>query len=62
MRLEAFARERGCRDALIETLSDRTGGLYERLDDRAVPRIPGCMGRFTKHVLVKSLDAQPPPA
>jgi ribosomal protein S18 acetylase RimI-like enzyme len=55
-KLENAARARGCSDALIETLNDRTANLYTRLGYESVARIPRYVGSFTKHVLVKTLD------
>ena len=52
-RLEFAARERGCKDALIETLSNRTASLYARLGYEMVATIPSYVGLFTKYVLVK---------
>lgn len=54
-RIEAAGRERGARDVLIETLSDRTAALYEREGYTSISRIEGYVGRFTKHVLRKDL-------
>jgi ribosomal protein S18 acetylase RimI-like enzyme len=54
--LEKAAYARGCKDALIETLNDRTANLYTRLGYKSVAMIPHYVGSFTKHVLVKSLD------
>lgn len=55
-RLEGAARERGARDALIETLSDRVAALYRRAGYREIAAIEGYVGRFTKHVLLKTLQ------
>ena len=55
-RFEAAAHERGCKDALIETLSDRTSQLYIRLGYVHVAKIPNYVGLFTKHILVKTLS------
>lgn len=54
-KLELVARERGCGDALIETLSDRTAELYIRLGYEPVARVPLYVGSYTKHILIKSL-------
>jgi hypothetical protein len=54
--LEKAAYARGCKDALIETLNDRTANLYTRLGYESVAMIPRYVGSFTKHVLVKPLD------
>lgn len=53
--VERAASERGVRDSLIETLSDRTVNLYQRLGYREVASIEGYVGRFTKHILIKDL-------
>jgi len=58
-RLELAAIERGCKDALVETLSDRTANLYARLGYRPVATIPSYVGSFTKHVLVKPIAGRP---
>jgi GNAT superfamily N-acetyltransferase len=55
--LESAARERGCVDALIETLDDHVASLYVRWGYTAVATIPTYVGRFTKHVLVKPLPS-----
>jgi ribosomal protein S18 acetylase RimI-like enzyme len=54
-RLEAAARQRGSRDALIETLSDRVAELYRRLGYAPVATIPRYVGEFTRHIMVKAL-------
>ena len=54
-KLELAAIERGCKDALIETLSDRTANLYARLGYQQVAAVPSYVGSFTKHVLVKPI-------
>lgn len=55
-RLEQAASGRGCKDALIETLSDRNAGLYARLGYVCVARVERYVGRFTKHIMVKELS------
>lgn len=54
-RLEAAARERGSRDALIETLSDRVAELYGRLGYTPMAAIPRYVGKFTRYIMVKPL-------
>lgn len=54
-RIEAAARKRGVRDALIETLSDRNAALYRSLGYVEVAVIPCYVGSFTKYVMVKEL-------
>jgi GNAT superfamily N-acetyltransferase len=55
-RIEGAARERGSSDALIETLSDRTVSLYQRLGYVVVASIDRYVGGFTKYVLIKDLQ------
>jgi len=55
-RLEAEARKRGSKDALIETLSDRVAALYGRLGYKPVATIPRYVGGFTRHIMVKALE------
>ena len=54
--LEESAFERGCSDALIESLSDQTARLYTRLGYKSVATIPRYVGQFAKHILVKQLS------
>ena len=55
LRLEATARERGCADALLDTLSDETAAWYGRRGWRSVALVPRYVGGFNRHVLVKPL-------
>jgi ribosomal protein S18 acetylase RimI-like enzyme len=55
-RLELAALERGCADALIETLSDRVAALYRRLGYVEVALIERYVGPFNKRVLLKTLE------
>lgn len=55
LRLEAEASRRGCTSALIETLSDRTAGLYGRLGYRTVAQVTQYVGPFNRHIMVKAL-------
>lgn len=57
--LEREASRRGCSDAIIETLDDRVAALYARLGYKAVAVIPGYVGRFTRHIMVKPRLAAP---
>jgi ribosomal protein S18 acetylase RimI-like enzyme len=59
-RLEEAARERGARDALIETMSDRVAALYRRVGYREIATIEAYVGQFTKHVLLKRLRRDEP--
>jgi len=54
-RAERQAQERGCADALIETLEAPTARLYERLGYRQVSVLP-YVGPFSRHTLVKPLQ------
>ena len=57
--LEAQAARRGCKDALIETLSDRVAEFYARCGYAPVASVSRYVGPFTKHILVKTpLSAQ----
>lgn len=53
-RIEAAAIERGCRDALIETLSERNAVLYRRLGYAPLAVINRCVGSFNRHILLKT--------
>ncbi len=54
-RLERAAHERGARDALLETLSDRTARLYSRLGYETVATIERFVGPFNKYIMRKTL-------
>ncbi len=54
-RLEEAARDRGCRDAVIETLDDRVAGLYRRQGYEQLAYIPGYVGPFNRSILLKRL-------
>lgn len=53
--MERVAGERGCRDMMLETLSDATARLYEAAGYRLVAQIPDYIPGFAKRVLLKSL-------
>ncbi len=53
--LEDAARAKACRDALIDTLDDRTAALYRRLGYASIGEIAGYIPGFTRHVLLKRL-------
>lgn len=53
-RIESAAIERGCRDALIETLNDRNAALYRHLGYRPLAVIERCVGPFNRHILLKT--------
>lgn len=52
---EGAACQRGARDSLIETLSDRTANLYRRCGYVEIASIPRYVGCFTKYVMLKNL-------
>ena len=54
-RMEQAARDRGCRDALIETLIHRNVRLYERLGFISIAIVPNYVGSFSRHIMVKGL-------
>ncbi len=59
--LEAEAASRGCKDALIETLSDEVAAMYCRRGYAAVATIPNYIGEVTRYILVKpTLTARKP--
>jgi GNAT superfamily N-acetyltransferase len=53
--IERHARERGCTDALLETLSTSAARLYTTAGYRLQAEIPDYIPGFAKHVFVKSL-------
>jgi len=53
--IEDAAHKRGARDSLIETLSDRTAGLYRRCGYLEIASIFRYVGPFTKYVMLKKL-------
>jgi GNAT superfamily N-acetyltransferase len=52
--LESEAQNRGCKDALIETLDDQVASLYRHLGYRSVAEVKAYVGRFTRHVMLKT--------
>ena len=54
-RLEAEAQARGCADAALETLDDDTAAFYARRGWRTAGLVPRWVGRFNRHLLVKTL-------
>ena len=54
-RLESEALIRGCTEALLETLDDRTARLYGRLGYNQVGTVARYVGPFTKYIMVKVL-------
>ncbi len=57
LRMEREASDRGCRDALIETLIDANLVLYGRLGYKSVATITNYVGPFTRHIMVKDLSS-----
>ena len=51
--IEAQALQRGCVDALIETLSDETAELYEHLGYVCISHVHDYVPGFTRHTLLK---------
>ena len=51
--LESEAVQRGCRDALIETLDDSVAGLYSRLGYQPLVVVERYLGRFNRHIMLK---------
>jgi putative acetyltransferase len=54
-RLEAAARQQGCVDAALETLSDDVARWYGRRGWRTVALVPRWVGGFNRHILIKPL-------
>jgi GNAT superfamily N-acetyltransferase len=59
-RMESEALTRLCNDALIETLNDRVARMYQRLGYKPLATVPGYVGPFSRHVLIKRLRPPPP--
>ncbi len=56
-RIEALAFERGCVDALIETLNDDVAQWYSRCGYQLIALLPKYCGELTsRHTLLKQLD------
>lgn len=53
--MERVASERGCRDVMLETLSDRAARLYSVAGYHLVALVPDYIPGFAKRVLLKSL-------
>jgi len=53
--MERVASERGCRDVLLETLSDSAARLYSALGYRLMAEVPDYVPGFAKRVLLKTL-------
>jgi GNAT superfamily N-acetyltransferase len=53
--MEGMARDRGCRDVLLETLSASAARLYSAVGYRQLAQVPDYIPGFAKHVLLKSL-------
>jgi GNAT superfamily N-acetyltransferase len=54
--LESEAVNRGCSDALIETLDDGVAAFYGRLGYRSVAVVAGYVGPFNRHIMLKLLN------
>jgi len=53
--MERIARDRGCLDILLETLSTSAAQLYSAAGYRQTARVPEYIAGFDKRVLLKSL-------
>ena len=53
--MERVARDRGCRDILLETLSTSAARLYSAAGYRQTAQVPDYLGGVDKRVLLKSL-------
>jgi GNAT superfamily N-acetyltransferase len=53
--MEGVARDRGCRDVLLETLSASAARLYSAVGYRQVAQVPDYIPGLTEHVVLKSL-------
>lgn len=53
--IEGAACQRGARDSLFETLSDRNAALYRRCGYVEIASISRYVGPFTKYVMLKTL-------
>jgi ribosomal protein S18 acetylase RimI-like enzyme len=52
--LESDAVNRGCRDALIETLEGSVASLYSRLGYQSLIVVDRCLGCLNRHIMLKS--------
>lgn len=55
-RMERAALTRGCDSAIVETLDERARSLYLRLGYEVVAQLPGYVGPFNRHILLKNLS------
>jgi len=53
--IESVARDRGCRDILLETLSSSAARLYAAVGYSQTAQVPDYIAGFDKRVLLKSL-------
>jgi GNAT superfamily N-acetyltransferase len=53
LELEAVASQRGCQDAIIETLDDSVAAFYTRLGYGLVALVPRYVGPFNRHIMRK---------
>lgn len=56
-RIETLAAERGCVDAIIETLDNGIAQWYQRTGYVTLVQVPGYCGPWTRHTLLKPLTA-----
>jgi len=59
-KIEALAAQRGCIDAIIETLDDDIAQWYQRTGYVPIAHVPGYCGPWSRHTLLKPLS--PPEA
>ncbi|KPW35340.1 GNAT family N-acetyltransferase [Pseudomonas coronafaciens] len=55
-RIEGLAIERGCVDALIETLDDDVAKWYARCGYKLIACLPDYCGPWSRHTLLKSFE------
>ena len=54
-KIEALAAQRGCIDAIIETLDDDIAQWYQRAGYVPIAQVPGYCGPWSRHTLLKPL-------
>jgi GNAT superfamily N-acetyltransferase len=52
-KIEALAAQRGCIDAIIETLDDDIAQWYQRAGYVPIAQVPGYCGPWSRHTLLK---------
>ena len=55
VQLQETAKKHGCRDVMIETLSDQNAKYYSRLGFKTIGQIKDYIPGFTKHTFLKPL-------